>query len=117
MNAPARFPEHKLGTPSPGRDCYTQGLTSDGRADGSFEVVRLPSIDLERALSIARSLPVPPDLGDPSSFCPPTFGFDGDWGNVCRVESGWHFIWRPVGGSQAATPEQVEQWVRAGFGG
>jgi hypothetical protein len=100
---------------------YTQGLTFDLQADGSYDVVELGKTTEARMLEIARALPVTP--ADPDA-CPPAVGFSepppSKCGNVCRTEDGTYFILPGGSGEDAfetrkATLPEVETWIHEKF--
>lgn len=89
---------------------YTQGLTLDMEADGSFESRDRGELTCEEVCALVRMLPMPP-AGDrpPRDICPPAVGFSRQpvCPNVCRIESGKYglfdetsFVMEPVAGGR-----------------
>ena len=81
---------------------WTQGISSGGYSNGSYDVVEYPAMPLSQALQILRTLPIPPQVNDPGDYCPPALGFDER--QISRLEDGRYFLWpedRPCSLEQA----------------
>jgi hypothetical protein len=70
---------------------WTQGMSRDGRADGSFDGRDLPDLSLEEALRILEDLPIPPADEDPADYCWPTLGFPDSAESISRMDNGDYF--------------------------
>ena len=45
----------------PPQEAWTQGISADGRSNGSYDAVEYPALPLKDALRILESMPVPPN--------------------------------------------------------
>jgi len=54
---------------------FTQGISENGRSNGSFELIEYPDLPLYKALEILKNMPMPPRNWDTGKYCPPTLGF------------------------------------------
>jgi hypothetical protein len=77
----------------PGRwiAAWTQGIASEGYSNGSYDVHAYPAMPLSQALQILETLPIPPRVPDPGSYCPPALGFGER--NISRMDDGGYFLW------------------------
>ena len=106
-----RAPEVRL-------QAFTQGISADGRSDGSFDSRDCPALSLSEALEILEKMPVPAAT-DPGEFCEPTLGFHpSSGGSISRSENGDYYIVHTEEGQVelrtdwGCSLEQVKQYLR-----
>jgi len=90
---------------------WTQGIASGGYSDGSYDTVDYPAMPLSQALQMVETLPRPPYVDDPGSYCPPALGFGER--NISRMEDGRYFLWPE---DRPCTLEEAREWVLQIYG-
>jgi hypothetical protein len=90
-------------------DCWTQGLSHDGRSDGSFEFRNYPVLSLAEALRILETMPVPPADEDPGDYCWPNLGFPDTTQSISRMDDGTFFT---MPEERTFSLEEARQWLR-----
>ena len=87
---------------------WTQGISSDGRTDGSFNARDYPALSLTEALRILEDMPVPPVDEDPGEYCWPTLGFPDRVGSVSRMDNGDFFSFPD---ERTRSLDKAKQWL------
>ena len=90
---------------------WTQGIASGGFSNGSYDIVDYPAMPFSQALTILKTLPIPPKVPDPGEYCPPAIGFDER--HVSRYDNGQYFLWPE---NRFCTLEEAIQVVKQIYG-
>ncbi len=70
---------------------WTQGISDEGWANGSYDLKEYPTLHLAEANWILENMPIPPQGIDPSIYCQPALGFGER--NISRNPDGSYFLW------------------------